>query len=198
MNWVLTLCLLGSLLPAGLAQTTPAYPGQAGKARLHRRNHHKARTTVLDVRPNVTVTSAGRPLETDAQRSADKRLLHLQQAQSIHNAAVNNQIVQQANDTRAKVQREVRIQDAPGPAQTGVVPAVGAPVAPTNAADRIQDAPGPAQTLPSLPATLPTGPSVPTVMGAAPAPLSQTNADSAGSVPHEDAAPGDTTQNAPH
>ncbi len=62
---------------------------------------------------------------------------------------VNDQQVQRAQQQLDSRQNEVRIQDAPGPAQTGVVPAAGAPVAPVNADTRIQDAPGPAQTLPS-------------------------------------------------
>jgi hypothetical protein len=68
-------------------------------------------------------------------------------------------VVQQATQQQQKVQNEVRIQDAPGPAQTGVVPGAGVPVAPVNADDRIQDAPGPAQTLPPLPATTQPSPS---------------------------------------
>jgi hypothetical protein len=66
---------------------------------------------------------------------------------------VNNQQVQQVEKQQQAIQAEPRIQDAPGPAQTGVVPAAGVPVAPVNADQRIQDAPGPAQTLPPLPQT---------------------------------------------
>jgi hypothetical protein len=66
--------------------------------------------------------------------------------------------VQQAQKQKDAIQNEVRIQDAPGPAQTGVVPAAGPPVAPVNADDRIQDAPGPAQTLPPLPPAAPNPP----------------------------------------
>jgi len=182
MNGLIPFCLLASLLSTGLAQTSPIDRGQTGTARHH---HHKAQTTAIDTRSNITTSGAGQPLETQAQRSADKRLLRLQQAQSAHNATVNNQIVQQANDARAKVQKEVRIQDAPGPSQTGVVPAAGAPRAPTDAGDRIQDAPGPAQTLPSLPSTSPTNPSVPTGISEAPVPLSQTDTNPAGSAQPE-------------
>jgi hypothetical protein len=83
-------------------------------------------------------------------------LLLQQQAQSAQAAAIQNQVVQQAEKQRRQIQDEVRIQDAPGPAQTGVVPAAGPPVAPVNADDRIQDAPGPAQTIAPLPTTAPT------------------------------------------
>jgi hypothetical protein len=56
--------------------------------------------------------------------------------------------VQRAQEQHQKIQNEERIQDAPGPAQTGVVPASGPPVAPTQSDSTIQDAPGPSQTIP--------------------------------------------------
>ena len=101
--------------------------------------------------------SAPAPGPTAAQLAADQRLLQQQEGQSARAAQINTQQVQQVDAQRRQAQQEVRIQDAPGPAQTGVVPAgPGNPVAPVNADDRIQDAPGPAQTLPQLPATAPT------------------------------------------
>jgi hypothetical protein len=89
--------------------------------------------------------------------------LEQQQRQSAQAAQITNQQVQQAQKQQDKVQQEVRIQDAPGPAQTGVVPAAGAPAAPANTDNRIQDAPGPAQTLPPLaaPSQPPTQPNPP-------------------------------------
>jgi hypothetical protein len=93
------------------------------------------------------------PEPTAAQQKADdQKLLQQQQQQSAQAAQVTNQQVQQAQKQKDSIQNEIRIQDAPGPAQTGVVPAAGPPVAPANSEQRIQDAPGPAQTLPQLPA----------------------------------------------
>jgi hypothetical protein len=89
------------------------------------------------------------------QAAADHKLLQQQEQQSAQAAQVTNQQVEQAQKQKDAIQNEVRIQDAPGPAQTGVVPGAGVPVAPVNVDDRIQDAPGPAQTLPKLPVTAP-------------------------------------------
>ena len=120
----------------------------------HQHRVHSQRTQVIP-RETAPATSPGTAVETPEQRAADQRLLQKQQAQSAQAAAINSQQVKQYQQQQQTVQNEVRIQDAPGPAQTGVVPAAGTPVAPVNADDRIQDAPGPAQTLPKLPATAP-------------------------------------------
>ena len=88
------------------------------------------------------------PADEAAQKAKDQRLLEDQKRQSVQAAQITNQQVDKAQRQQDSAQKEVRIQDAPGPVQTGVVPAVGAPVVPTNADQRIQDAPGPAQTLP--------------------------------------------------
>jgi hypothetical protein len=160
MNGLIEVGFLACLLASGAGQTS--HSDKTANAPQHRSRHHRA-VPPKAVGAQSTAADSGQPLETPAQRAADKHLLQQQQTQSAHGATVTNQIVQQANDARAKVQNEVRIQDAPGPAQTGVVPGAGVPVAPTNADDRIQDAPGPAQTLPRLPATLPT--SLPAVPG---------------------------------
>ncbi len=92
------------------------------------------------------------PDETPAQRAADQRLLQQQQTQSARAAQITDQQVNTAQQRIDKVQNEQRIQDAPGPAQTGVVPAAGVPVAPAaggngvSGGPAIQDAPGPGQT----------------------------------------------------
>jgi hypothetical protein len=132
-----------------------AAPASARKTTMHHHRHrHRATRQADQVIPRESQgASAPSPDETAAQRAADQRLLKQQQAQSAQAAAVTNQVVEQAEKQQQQMQKEVRIQDAPGPAQTGVVPAAGPPVAPVNADDRIQDAPGPAQTLPALPAT---------------------------------------------
>ena len=93
------------------------------------------------------------PAVAAQQKASDQKLLQQQEQQSAQAAQLTNQQVQQAQKQKDQIQNEVRIQDAPGPGQTGVVPAAGVPVAPVNADQRIQDAPGPAQTLPTLPAT---------------------------------------------
>jgi hypothetical protein len=108
------------------------------------------------------------PPAVEAQQKAqDQHLLQQQEQQSAQAAQITNQQVQQAQKQKDAIQNEVRIQDAPGPAQTGVVPAAGPPLPPANSNDRIQDAPGPAQTLPQMPSTTP-GQSAPTTQPAAP------------------------------
>jgi hypothetical protein len=107
-----------------------------------------------------TPPSAAAKQQEAQQHAADERLLQQQQAQSAAAAQVTNQIVQTAQKQQDKVQNEVRIQDAPGPTETGVVPAAGPPTVP--AADKsqdIQDAPGPAQTLAPALAAQPATPS---------------------------------------
>ncbi len=104
--------------------------------------------------------SPPRPDETAAQRTADQKLLQQQQAQSAQAAQVTDQQVQTAQQRIDKVQSEQRIQDAPGPSQTGIVPAAGPPLVPAGGGSAtIQDAPGPTQTI--APATQPASP-VPT------------------------------------
>jgi hypothetical protein len=97
------------------------------------------------------------------QKAADQTLLHQQQAQSDRAAQITNVQVQKAQQQQEKVQGEVRIQDAPGPVQTGVLS--GGAVASPNPDQRIQDAPGPAQTLPPVgyvaPSQLPSPPTTP-------------------------------------
>jgi hypothetical protein len=120
----------------------------------HHHHHHRVSQQSDQVIPRES-QGVGAPAsdETPGQKVADQKLLQQQEAQSAHAAAVTNQVVEQAQKQQQKIQHEVRIQDAPGPSQTGVVPAAGVPVAPVNSDDRIQDAPGPAQTIAPLPAT---------------------------------------------
>ena len=104
--------------------------------------------------------SPARTAAQDAQqRVVDQQLLQQQQAESAAAAKTTDQQVQRAQQRVDQQQREVRIQDAPGPAQTGVPGPTGI-VPPANTNDRIQDAPGPAQTLPvptqsAVPSTTP-------------------------------------------
>jgi hypothetical protein len=96
------------------------------------------------------------PAAEAEQKAKDQRLLDEQKRQSEQAAQITNQQVDKAQKQQDSVQKEVRVQDAPGPAQTGVVPATGPPVVPASGDQRIQDAPGPAQTLPQpQPATVP-------------------------------------------
>lgn len=74
----------------------------------------------------------------------DARVLAQQQAQSDKAARINDEQVRRAQQRQDAQQNEIRIQDAPGPAQTGVVPAAGPPVQtpPQQPQDqRIQDQP---------------------------------------------------------
>jgi hypothetical protein len=149
--------------PAAQSSSTTTFDSAAAKkkaAAARRKAAEEARTSgqsgALHSIPMETAPpSPPTPPEVEAlQKAADQKLLEQQQAQSAQAAAITDRQVQAAQRQKDAIQNEVRIQDAPGPAQTGVVPAAGAPVAPVNANDRIQDAPGPAQTLPPLPKTV--------------------------------------------
>jgi hypothetical protein len=135
-----------------LAQTTtPQAQNQIPVAK-KKTTHHKhatGRTHVVRMESgSTTAISPAAAAQDQQQRAADQRLLQQQQAQSANAQQVNDQQVQAAQKQFERAQKEQRIQDAPGPAQTGVVPAAGTPVAPANMDRRIQDAPGPAQTMP--------------------------------------------------
>lgn len=150
--------LVASLMFAtGLAQTDAAARQTGGKKRgkhvvRRRQAVAGANTQTIGIETAApTAATAQSRRRAAAQNAADQRLLEQQQAQSAEAGRVNDQIVKTAQQRQDRLQREVRIQDAPGPAQTGVVPAAGTPVAPASSDStdtRIQDAPGPAQTLP--------------------------------------------------
>jgi len=134
------------------AQTTtntqPTHATSTKKAKTH---HKRAtgRTKVIRMESAPADSSNPAPAAQEGQqRAADQSLLQQQQAQSANAQKVNDQQVQAAQKQFDKAQREQRIQDAPGPAQTGVVPSSGVPTTQINPDQRIQDAPGPAETLP--------------------------------------------------
>jgi hypothetical protein len=83
----------------------------------------------IESAPPSQVTPAT-PAQDAAQRAQDATVEAQARARSAADAKVTNQIVQKAQERQDKVQSEIRIQDAPGPAQTGVVPAAGPPVVP--------------------------------------------------------------------
>jgi hypothetical protein len=143
--------------PAQTAAPASAAPVAAQKPKVSSTHKKKVQATALQSIPLETAPPSPPtpPAAQAQQKAADQRLLEQQQAQSAQAAQITNRQVQQAQKQKDAIQNEVRIQDAPGPAQTGVVPAAGPPVAPVNANDRIQDAPGPAQTLPPMPSTTP-------------------------------------------
>lgn len=123
------------------------------KKRSHRRATVDSSAIPVIATPGVAVIS------TEAQRrAADQRLLQQQQAASAEAQKITDQQVKAAQKQHDQLQNEPRIQDAPGPAQTGVVPAAGAPTAPVSSDQRIQDAPGPAQTLPPIASPTPAQP----------------------------------------
>ena len=150
--------------PAATSSTT-SQPA-AKKTNAHRRTvrrtaSHSAVTTIpMETAPPTPVTATSLSAEA-RQRTADDRLLAQQQAQSQRAAQVTDATVQRAVQQQQSVQNESRIQDAPGPAQTGIVPASGSPVQPNNNDVRIQDAPGPSQTNPQPAATKPVAPATP-------------------------------------
>ena len=161
MNLLAAVVAIGFSAGAGQGQstatsaTTPA-TSSSPATRAHARRIHRARTTKTST---IARESAGPSAPASdispEQRAKDQALLQQQQARSAHAAVVTNQVVEAAQQRQMQQQNEVRIQDAPGPSTTGVVPGAGTPVAPVNSDDRIQDAPGPAQTLPKLPVTAP-------------------------------------------
>ena len=158
-TWILMAGLASGA--SGQTQTAPAQ-GQTGATSAPKPAVKRKRTTPRAAAPVQTIpiesappSAPPAPVPAAQQKADDARLLQQQRQQSAQAAQVTNQQVQQAQKQKDSVQNEVRIQDAPGPAQTGVVPAAGAPVAPVNSQQRIQDAPGPAQTLPQLPAAQP-------------------------------------------
>ena len=149
--------MLGVWFLLALGSTSGAFAAQVnhvdGTARHSRKKAHR-RATGTSASVPVSVTPGVAGASTDAQqRAADQRLLQQQQATSAEAQRITDQQVKAAQKQHDQLQNEPRIQDAPGPPLTGVVPAAGAPVAPVNTDQRIQDAPGPAQTLP--PVTVP-------------------------------------------
>ena len=131
------------------ATAQPAYAATKKKS-TSRKKAVSVQTIRMETAPPIPPSSAAKITEAQ-QRAADQKLLAQQQAASDRAAQENAQQVRRAQQQQQRVQNEVRIQDAPGPQQTGVVPAAGPPVAPSaNPEQRIQDAPGPAQTLPPV------------------------------------------------
>ena len=145
------------------AQTAPATDAVPATTPVPATNGAKKRKTSSNSGPLQRIPieqvppSPPRPDETPTQRAADQKLLQQQQAQSAQAAQVTDQQVRTAQQRIDKVQNEQRIQDAPGPSQTGIVPAAGPPLIPAGGGSAtIQDAPGPAQTI--APATQPANP----------------------------------------
>ena len=136
------LVVAGILAGSGVGWGQTAAPAKTKKAQPARK-----KTVVIPLETAPPSPPASPAVEAQ-QKAADQKLLEEQKRQSEQAAQVTNQQVEKAQKQQENVQKEVRIQDAPGPVQTGVVPAAGAPVAPASGDQRIQDAPGPAQTLP--------------------------------------------------
>ena len=116
---------------AGTGQSTTTAPAATGAASSSSattakrpRHQHRVSSQRMQVIPRETApatpsTSPGAATETPEQRAADQRLLQKQQAQAAQAAAINSQEIKQYQQQQQTVQNEVRIQDAPGPAQTG-------------------------------------------------------------------------------
>jgi len=130
------------------ASATPASPQSAKTSPTPRKTPALQRIpmeTAPPTPPNPTAAA-----QEAQQRAADDKLRAQQQAQSAKDAQVTNAIVNQAQQRQDKMQEEIRIQDAPGPAQTGIVPAAGPPVIPATtqvAAPSTQQTP--TQTMPA-------------------------------------------------
>ena len=128
--------------------TPPASTGAApAKKATAKRQSSAARMRTQRIPIETAPPSPPGPDVTPAQRAADQQLLRQQEAQSAQAARITNQQVNTAQQQIDKVQNEQRIQDAPGPSQTGIVPAAGPPVLPPAAGSTtpggtpIQDAP---------------------------------------------------------
>ncbi len=153
------LLLFVSLVLPLAAQALPQDASAAASPQTHNSTAHKhSRKRKIGrnrVRAAGNVDQNDAPAKSDApstsasssrQQAADQKLLKQQKAQSARAAALNEQQIQAAQQQSDAQQKQNRIQDVPGPTQTGVVPAYGRPVEPGN--QRIEDAPGPAQTIP--------------------------------------------------
>ena len=127
--------------------STPNPPNAPATKRTARRSSAKPAGSTQGTGRESAPPSSSQADEA-ARRAKDQLLLDEQKRQSAAAAQITNREVERAQRQQDRVQKEVRIQDAPGPVQTGVVPTAGPPVVPANSDHRIQDAPGPAQTLP--------------------------------------------------
>ena len=136
-NGLLVIGLGAGLSLVGAAQSTQAGPQMAPATPTAAKKHvrrRRVRTQTIPVeamspaRPATTQPSPQANAAAEAQQgAADARLLQQQQAQSDKAARINDEQVRRAQQRQDAVQNEVRIQDAPGPAQTGVLPGTPAP-----------------------------------------------------------------------
>ena len=154
--WAALVAAGGAVWAQTSTQSNP--PASAKRAKTRRTAPKPAAVQVIPLE-NAPPSPPTAPNVEAQQKAEDTRVLEQQKQQSAQAEQVTNQQVQQAQKQKDSVQQEVRIQDAPGPSQTGVVPAAGAPIAPVNTDTRIQDAPGPAQTSPRVPS--PASPAAP-------------------------------------
>lgn len=132
--------------PAPAATRTAVHSGTSSTPAVKKPRRRRTRTTTIQMetsspaRSSNTVSAADASAARAQQRAEDARVLARQQARSDKEARINNEQVRQAQARQDAQANEVRIQDAPGPAQTGVVPAAGQPVQPLQD-QRIQDQP---------------------------------------------------------
>jgi hypothetical protein len=148
----------------GLASSSPTTVKPAAKKKPKPSAAAPAQRIPIETASPATPTAVEAAQQAQ-QRAADQKLLQQEQEQSDKAAQINNAIVEKAQKQQEQMQKEVRIQDAPGPAQTGagVTPQVGMPTVPTGLNSQgIPPQPAPAQSispsdLPSLatPATNP-------------------------------------------
>lgn len=153
------------LLTVGVrAQGSSSQSGTGSSTTVHvkktTRRKAKRRVIAMETAPAASPAVTANASATAAQqRATDQQILQQQQARSDKAAQVNDQIVRTAQKQADQRANETRIQDAPGPAQTGVVPAAGPPVAPVNTsapnAPRIVEPPTSPPSVPpsQLPAT---------------------------------------------
>ena len=129
---------------ASASPATTTQPASSSKNPAHVRRHKRTATQTIPMETETPPSQQSVQMEAAKaaqQRAADQRLLQQQQAESDKAAQINDQTVRQAERQQNLQQKEVRIQDAPGPAQTGVVPGTNQPLQPVPTDQRIQDAP---------------------------------------------------------
>ena len=126
------------------ANVPPAPAAQPTRRRRSWRNRSANQAPPANTQPSTPPQSA-----EELQRQKDAALLKQQQADSLRQQREQEAAVRRRAKQVQEQQNEPRIQDAPGPAETGALPGYPPPP-PRNDQDapRIQDAPGPAQTIP--------------------------------------------------
>ena len=104
--------------PAAVASTPNPPTAPATKRTVRRSAGKPARSTQVIGQEAAPPSPPSSPADEAARRAKDQRLLDEQKRQSAAAAQIANREVERAQRQQDRVQKEVRIQDAPGPVQT--------------------------------------------------------------------------------